>query len=105
MQLLDQVSHHFDKGLGSKMRHDAARFVLRLQDRTRPAMTEETVTIEVKLSPIIAQLLAVLDRDVAHLPRPPVPEPPKLTREELLAMSDDEREALRASGRGATARA
>jgi hypothetical protein len=57
-------------------------------------MTEETVTIEVKLSPIVAELLAVLDRDVAHLPRPPAPEPPKVTREEVLAMSDDEREAL-----------
>ena len=57
-------------------------------------MTEEPVTIEVKLSPIVAELLAVLDRDVAHLPRPPAPEPPKLKPEEVLAMSDDERAAL-----------
>jgi hypothetical protein len=58
-------------------------------------MTEKTVSVEVRLSPIIAELLAVLDRDVAHLPRPPASELPKpVTREEVLAMSDDEREAL-----------
>lgn len=55
-------------------------------------MTEKTVSVEVKLSPIVAELLAVLDRDVAHLPRPPAPEPPKL--EEVVAMSDEDREAL-----------
>jgi hypothetical protein len=55
-------------------------------------MTEKTVSVEVKLSPIVAELLAVLDRDVAHLPRPPAPESPPL--EEVLAMSDDDREAL-----------
>lgn len=57
-------------------------------------MTEKTVSVEVKLSPIVAELLAVLDRDVAHLPRPPAPELPKLKPEEVLAMSDDERAAL-----------
>lgn len=65
-----------------------------MTDKTRTALTEETVSVEVKLSPVVAELLAVLDRDVAHLPRPPVPEPPKLNFEELLAMSDEERKAL-----------
>jgi hypothetical protein len=37
----------------------------------------------------------VLDRDVAHLPRPPAQEPPKLKLEEVLAMSNDEQNALR----------
>lgn len=55
-------------------------------------MTEKMVSVEVKLSPIVAELLALLDRDVAHLPRPPAPEPPPL--EEVLALSDDDREAL-----------
>ena len=37
-------------------------------------MTQETVSVVVKLSPVVAELLAVLDRDVAHLPRiPPAP--------------------------------
>lgn len=58
-------------------------------------MAEKTVWVEVKLSPIVAELLAVLDRDVAHLPRPPAPELPELTPEEILAMSDDEKEAVR----------
>ncbi len=56
-------------------------------------MTDEMVSVEVKLSPIVAELLAALDRDVAHLPRPPAPEPPPL--EEVLALSADEQEALR----------
>jgi hypothetical protein len=55
-------------------------------------MTEKTVSIEVKLSPVVAELLAILDRDVAHLPRPPAPEPPRL--EDVMALSDAEREAL-----------
>lgn len=33
------------------------------------ATTEETVSVVVRLSPIVAELLAVLDLDVAHLPR------------------------------------
>jgi hypothetical protein len=70
-----------------------------MTEKSAAAMTEETVSVEVKLSPIVAELLAVLDRDVAHLPRPPAPEPPKLSLpasvEEMLAMSDDEQEALR----------
>jgi hypothetical protein len=66
-----------------------------MTDKTRAAMTAETVSVEVKLPAIVAELLAVLDRDVAHLPRPPAPEPPKLTREEVLALSDEDQEALR----------
>jgi hypothetical protein len=57
-------------------------------------MTEELVSVEVKLPRVVVELLSVLDRDVAHLPRPQAPEPPKLTREEVLAMSNDERQAL-----------
>ncbi len=58
-------------------------------------MPEKMISVEVKLSPIVAELLAVLDRDVAHLPRPPAPELPRLTPEEVQALDDDEREALR----------
>ena len=65
-----------------------------MTDKTRTAMTE-TVSVEVKLSPIVAELLAVLDRDVAHLPRPQAPEPPKIKLEEFLAMSAEDQEALR----------
>jgi hypothetical protein len=56
------------------------------------AMTD-TVSIEVKLPLVVVELLAVLDRDVAHLPRPPAPRPP--APDDVMAMSDDEREALR----------
>lgn len=63
-----------------------------MTEKTGAAMTEKTISVEVKLSPIVAELLAVLDRDVAHLPRPAAPEPPPL--EEVLALSDDDREAL-----------
>ena len=63
-----------------------------MRDETAAATTKETVSVVVHLSPIVAELLAVLDRDVAHLPRPPAPEPPPL--EEMLALSDKDRDAL-----------
>lgn len=67
-----------------------------MTEKSRAATTETTVSIEVKLSPVVAELLAVLDRDVAHLPRPTAPERPKPpTREEVMTMSEPEREALR----------
>ena len=65
-----------------------------MAEKAGAAKPEQTVSVEVKLSPIVAELLAVLDRDVAHVPRPPAPELPKVTQEEFLAMSDDERAAI-----------
>jgi hypothetical protein len=67
-----------------------------MTEATDTAATNETVSVEVKLPRVVAELLAVLDRDVAHLPRPPASEPPAMpSQEEYLAMSDEEREALR----------
>ncbi len=40
-----------------------------MTDESRAAMTEEMVSVELKLPPIVAELLAVLDRDVAHVQR------------------------------------